>query len=220
MARGRPRGAGGRSHRSTRFCREDGDSSAWRIDGALRDAHPAVPARQSGHQALEGGRQGESGDPLPVSVEGRIAIPRGSFVTATITRIKAPGRGSSRAELTIRFETLTLPNGVTRGIQSWVGGVDDVVGKVDREAGKITGERNPGDDARTADGRASAGAFAGSLAGAVTGAGSEAGWVVGAAAGLASVLVSRGPDVVLRQGTMLEMVLDRDLRYKPEELKF
>jgi type IV secretion system protein VirB10 len=157
---------------------------------------------------------------VPVSVEGRVVIPRGSFVTGTIARIKRPGRGSSKGELTIRFETLTLPNGVTRVIQSWVGGADDAVGKVDREAGKITGERNTGDDARTADGRASAGASAGSLAGAVTGAGSEAGWVVGAAAGLASVLVSRGPDVALRPGTTLEMVLDRDLRYKPEELKF
>jgi type IV secretion system protein VirB10 len=157
---------------------------------------------------------------IPVSVDGRIAIPRGSFVTGTIVRIKAPGRGSSKGELTIRFETLTLPNGVTREIRSWVGGADDAVGKVDREAGKITGEKNTGEDARTANGRASAGAAAGSLAGAVTGAGSEAGLVAGAAVGLASVLVSRGPDVALRPGTTLEMVLDRDLRYKPEEVKF
>jgi len=157
---------------------------------------------------------------FPVSVEGRIAIPRGSFVTGTITRIKTPGRGSSKGELTIRFETLTLPNGATREIRSWVGGADVAAGKVDREAGKITGERNTGDDARAADGRAGAGASAGSLAGAVTGAGSQAGWVAGAAAGLASVLVSRGPDVVLRPGTTLEMVLDRDLRYKPDEVKF
>ena len=157
---------------------------------------------------------------FPVSVDGRIAIPRGSFVTGGITRIKTPGRGSSKGELTLRFETLTLPNGITREIRSWVGGADGTVGKVDREAGKITGERNTGDDARTADGRASTGASAGSLAGAVTGAGAPAGWVAGAAAGLASVLVSRGPDVVLGRGTTLEMVLDRDLRFKPEEVKF
>jgi len=157
---------------------------------------------------------------LPVSIDGRIVIPRGSFVTATVARIKTPGRGSGKGELTIRFETLTLPNGVTREIRSWVGGADGAAGQVDREAGKITGERNTGDDARTADGRANTGAAAGSLAGAVTGAGAQAGWVAGAAAGLASVLVSRGPDVVLRPGTMLEMALDRDLRYKPDELKF
>jgi type IV secretion system protein VirB10 len=157
---------------------------------------------------------------FPVSVEGRIAIPRGSFVTGTVARIKTPGRGSSKGELTLTFETLTLPNGVTREIRSWLIGADGTAGKVDREAGKITGERNTGDDARTASGRASNGASAGSLAGAVTGAGSQAGWAVGAVAGLASVLVSRGPDVVLRRGTTLEMVLDRDLRYKPEEVKF
>jgi hypothetical protein len=157
---------------------------------------------------------------FPVSIDGRIAIPRGSFVTGTIARIKTPGRGPSKGELTLRFETLTLPNGITREIRSWVGGADGTVGKVDREAGKITGERNTGDDARTANGRANTGASAGSLAGAVTGAGSQAGWAVGAVAGLASVLVSRGPDVVLRRGTTLEMVLDRDLRFQPEEVKF
>jgi type IV secretion system protein VirB10 len=157
---------------------------------------------------------------FPVSVNGRIAIPRGSFVTGTVTRIKTPGRGSSKGELSLRFETLTLPNGVTREIRSSLGGADGAAGRVDREAGKITGERSTGDDARTANGRATTGASAGSLAGAVSGAGSQAGWVVGAAAGLASVLVSRGPDVVLRRGAMIEMVLDRDLRFKPEEVKF
>jgi len=157
---------------------------------------------------------------LPVSIDGRIVIPRGSFVTGSIARIKTPGRGSGKGELTIQFETITLPNGVTREIRSSLGGADGAAGQVDREAGKITGERNTGDDARTADGRANTGAAAGSLAGAVTGAGAQAGWVAGAAAGLASVLVSRGPDVVLRPGTMLEMALDRDLRYKPDELKF
>ena len=122
---------------------------------------------------------------LPVSIDGRIAIPRGSFVTGTVVRIKTPGRGHSKGELTIRFETLTLPNGITRAIRSGVVGADGAVGAVDRESGKITGERNAGDDARTADGRANAGAAAGSLAGAVTGAGSPAGWVLGAAAGAA-----------------------------------
>jgi len=157
---------------------------------------------------------------LPVSIDGRIVIPRGSFVTGTVIRITTPGRGHGKGELTIRFETLTLPNGITRAIQSAVAGADGAVGAVDRESGKISGERNAGDDARTADGRANAGAAAGSLAGAVTGAGSQVGWVAGAAAGAASVLVSRGPDVALRPGTILEMTLDRDLRYKPEELKF
>jgi hypothetical protein len=44
---------------------------------------------------------------LPVSLDGRIVIPRGSFVTGTVIRITTPGRGHGKGELTIRFETLT-----------------------------------------------------------------------------------------------------------------
>jgi hypothetical protein len=32
------------------------------------------------------------------------------------------------------------------------------------------------------------------------------------------VLLSRGPDLVLPKGTTFEMVLDRDLRYEPQEV--
>jgi type IV secretion system protein VirB10 len=42
----------------------------------------------------------------------------------------------------------------------------------------------------------------------------------GAAAGLAGVLLSRGPDTVLRQGTTIEMVLDRELSFEASELVF
>ena len=40
----------------------------------------------------------------------------------------------------------------------------------------------------------------------------------GAAAGLAGVMLSRGSDLVLPKGTSFEMVLDRDVRYKPAEI--
>jgi len=42
--------------------------------------------------------------------------------------------------------------------------------------------------------------------------------VGGAAGALAGVLLSRNQDVVLRPGTHIEMVLDRDLVFHPEEL--
>jgi hypothetical protein len=43
--------------------------------------------------------------------------------------------------------------------------------------------------------------------------------VGGAAGALAGVLLSRNQDVVLPAGTHLEMVLDRDLVFHPEELQ-
>ena len=42
--------------------------------------------------------------------------------------------------------------------------------------------------------------------------------VGGAAGALAGVLLSRNQDVVLPPGTHLEMILDRDLVFRPDEL--
>ena len=44
------------------------------------------------------------------------------------------------------------------------------------------------------------------------------GAAAGAAAGLAAVLLTRGPDAVLAKGTTVEMVLDRAIQYKEDEL--
>ena len=48
--------------------------------------------------------------------------------------------------------------------------------------------------------------------------GAGVGAIAGAAAGLAVVLLTRGPDLILPQGTTVEMVLDRELRYDRREL--
>ena len=50
--------------------------------------------------------------------------------------------------------------------------------------------------------------------------GSAGGAGAGAAAGLAGVLLTRGPDVVLQKGSVVEMVLDRTLHYDEKELEF
>src|SRR5450432_3157616 len=51
---------------------------------------------------------------FPVLDHGRIVIPVGSYVEGTVTQAKRPGRVKGRGELYIRFDSLTLPNGVTR----------------------------------------------------------------------------------------------------------
>jgi type IV secretion system protein VirB10 len=50
--------------------------------------------------------------------------------------------------------------------------------------------------------------------------GAGIGAAAGAAAGLIGVLLSRGPDAVLAQGTTLEMVLDRPLTFTEAEIDF
>src|SRR2546429_6036095 len=49
----------------------------------------------------------------PILAGGRIVIPPGSFVNGTVTQVKRPGRVKGRGELFVRFDSLTLPNGVT-----------------------------------------------------------------------------------------------------------
>lgn len=61
---------------------------------------------------------------FPVLANGRIVIPPGSYVAGTITQVKKPGRVKGRGELYLRFDSLTLPNGVTRDFRARIGGLD------------------------------------------------------------------------------------------------
>jgi hypothetical protein len=157
---------------------------------------------------------------VPVFVNGRLAVPRGSYVTGTVTDAKESGRVKGRASLQLHFDTITLPNGVARDLRSRPGSVD-THGDLDRKEGKIEGEGNKGGDARTVGQTTAAGAGIGTLAGAASGhygMGAGIGAAAGAAAGLAGVLSSRGPQVVMPAGTTMELVLDRDLKYSNKEL--
>jgi hypothetical protein len=49
--------------------------------------------------------------------------------------------------------------------------------------------------------------------------GAGVGGIAGAAAGLAGVFSKHGPDAVLPKGTNVEMTLDRDLHYSPDDLR-
>ena len=138
----------------------------------------------------------------PVATNGRVAIPRGSDVAGTITKTK-PAGVSGKGQLYIRFDSLILPNGVSRDFHARPPG----------EEGKV--DVNP---APTNPGVVLGGAEAGAVVGGITR--GAAGGAIGAAGGaLAGVLLSRNRDVVFRQGTHIEMVLDRDLVFHPEELQ-
>jgi hypothetical protein len=181
---------------------------------AFRNAVDTKHSREGDHIYLE--------TVAPIAVGGRVVIPRGSFVNGTITGSKAAGALKGKGELYIRFDTLILPNGTTRDFRSHLVSTDaSAQGKVDPKEGKVTGERNSSGEARgTAEG-AGIGGTVGGVAGAasghpITGLGAGAG--AGAAAGLASVLVKHRPDVSLPRGTVVDMVLDRDLHLSSSEL--
>jgi hypothetical protein len=138
----------------------------------------------------------------PVAAGGRLVIPRGSDVEGTVTRAKAAGKVVGKGELYIRFDSLILPNGVSRDFRARPPG----------EEGKVESNGKSADGRTVIEG-AGAGGVIGAMARGLPGAA-----VGGVGGALAGVLLSRNQDVVLHSGAHIEMVLDRDLVFHPEEL--
>jgi hypothetical protein len=161
---------------------------------------------------------------FPVVVAGRIVVPAGSYVMGTITNTKRPGKVKGRGEFYLRFDSLTLPNGVTRDFHATVSSLDGRASEeLDKKEGSVKSEGNKSGDVRTIAETAASGAAIGGLAGSISGApgmGAGIGAAAGATAGLIAVLFTRGPEAVLAKGTTVEMVLDRQLKYNDEELDF
>ena len=161
---------------------------------------------------------------FPIVVNTHIVIPPGSYVQGTVTEVKRPGRVKGRGELYVRFDTLTLPNGVVRDFRSRLGSVDARGNeKLDQKEGMVKGDSNKGGDTRVVGEVAASGASIGAIAGAAAGhagLGAGIGGAAGAAAGLAGVLLTRGPEAVLAKGSTVEMVLDRPLTFDTAEVNF
>ena len=161
---------------------------------------------------------------FPILVNGHVVIPPGSYVAGTVTDVKRPGRVKGRGELYVRFDSLTLPNGVTRDFRARMGSLDGRAPEtLDKSEGKIKGEGDKGGDVKTVGEGAGIGATIGGLAGAAAGhagMGAGIGAAAGAAAGLVGVLMTRGPDAILAKGTTMEMVLDRPLQFSTPEIDF
>lgn len=158
----------------------------------------------------------------PVLSHGRIVIPPGSYVTGSLTEVKRAGRVKGTSDLFVRFDSLTLPNGVTRDFRSRMAANDGASkDNFDPKEGTIHGSGGKGSDAKTVAGTTAAGTSIGAIAGSAAGhvgMGAGIGAAAGAAAGLVGVLASRGPDATLPQGSTIEMVLDRDLSFSVAEL--
>ena len=161
---------------------------------------------------------------FPIMAGGRIAIPPGSYVSGTLTHLKKPGRVKGRGELFLRFDSLTLPNGVIRDFRARLSAVDATGDQsVEKNEGMVKGDGNKGGDMRTVAEATAVGASIGVLAGSASkaaGMGAVAGASAGAVVGILGVLLSRGPDATLAQGTTIEMVLDRPVTFQADELTF
>jgi hypothetical protein len=144
---------------------------------------------------------------FPVTVDNKIVIPEGSFVRGKIIEVKRPGRVKGKGELTLNFQTLVLPSGVTVPIYTSLGGAGGAGAR--KGEATVEGDSSKGDDAKTVGTTAASGAIIGGIGGHGKGAG--VGGAGGAAVGTAAVLLSRGQDLVIEPGTTIEIVLDRPL---------
>lgn len=148
----------------------------------------------------------------PIAASGRVVVPVGSYVTGVVSNAKRSGRVSGRAELSIRIDTLTLPAGQVVKISPHLASVDS--NESDQrvatdENGIRQGSSHLHDAARVAI-LAGTGASIGGLADrGWNGAGIGAG--AGSAVGLASVLLTRGREVELRQGSTLDVRFARPI---------
>jgi hypothetical protein len=159
---------------------------------------------------------------VPVFINGRLIIPRGSYVNGRVADTKSAGRVKGRAALALEYDSITLRNtGVSRDLRSRPDSVD-TIGRLDKSEGRIEGEGSKGEDAGRVARTTAAGTGVGTIIGAASGhvgAGAGVGAAGGAIAGLASIFGSRGKQVVLRAGTTMDMTLDRDLRFTEDDLR-
>jgi hypothetical protein len=148
----------------------------------------------------------------PIALNGEIVVPRGSYVQGVITHAKRSGKVAGRAELGIRLETLTLPGGKAMQIAPRLSAVDseNTGQKVDKDENMIKQAPDRGKDAARIAIWAGSGAAIGGIADrSWTGAGIGAG--AGGAVGVATMLLTRGKEVQLRQGSTLDVVFDRPI---------
>jgi hypothetical protein len=151
---------------------------------------------------------------FPVAVDGRMAIPAGTYVQGEVSEVRRGGHVKGRAEVLIHFRTMIFPSGYTVALPGGVEGPPQTEsgssgGKIKDKEGTIQAE---GDTAKKV-GTVAGTAVSGAMIGAVTGGGKGAaiGSAVGGVAGMAIAMLSRGSDVQLPPGTSLEMVFQRSL---------
>jgi hypothetical protein len=166
------------------------------------------------------------GDPVyfetlfPVMVDGRVAIPVGTYVSGEVTETKRPGRVKGRAELNIKLTEMILPNAYMVNLNATPSGSAGTGGgETTNGEGKIIGDSDKASDIGTVVKTTAAGAGIGGIA-SRTGEGAGIGAGIGAVAGLAAVLLSRGPEAELPRGSTLEAVIDRPIYLDADKVQF
>ncbi len=142
------------------------------------------------------------------SDDGKIAIPKGTQFFGRVTQIQRAGKGQKQSTLKITFENMLMPYGAEK-VSVTVVAIDDYGNdekyKSKDDEGKVQGGRSGGRTARNAGmgaGMGSIGGIFGGLAGAAIGAGAGA---------MAGVLMTKGNDLKLNEGTILRIRFEKQM---------
>ena len=143
------------------------------------------------------------------TADGRVAIARGTQFFGKVTQVKRAGKGQKESHLKISFENMLMPYGAEK-VAVTVLAIDDYMNdekyKSKDGEGKVGGGKSGGRTARNAGTGAGLGAIGGIFGG-------WAGAAIGAGAGaMAGVLMTKGNDIKLDQGTILRVQFDRDIK--------
>jgi hypothetical protein len=159
---------------------------------------------------------------FPVIVGSHVLIPSGVYVQGVVDKVERPGRVKGRAKLLMHFTTMIFPNGQVVGIP---GTVDNLPGSggptVKGDEGTIEQASNKGKDMGNIAKGGAIGASGGVIGGAAAGrplAGAAIGGLAGVAGGVIYTLLTRGDEVVIPEGTSLEMVMQRPLELQASQL--
>lgn len=155
----------------------------------------------------------------PITVDNRIIIPVGSYVKGSVTEVIKPGRVKGKAQVGIRFESITLPSGITQKMRATLASYSGSGEETFKgEEGRIEGKSTKGRDAGTVASTTTQGTVIGGLT-SRSGKGAGIGALSGGVAGLVLVLATRGEHVVLPPGTNFELELSSPLQFDRDELR-
>jgi hypothetical protein len=145
----------------------------------------------------------------PIVSGGQVVVPEGAYVQGVVSHSRESGRVKGRAELGIRIEKITLASGKVIQVNPSLSSVDarGTSQKVDKEREIKQGSDAGRDAARVATLSGAGAAIGGWTDRSWTGAGIGAG--VGGGVGLAVVMLTRGREVTLHQGSTIDVVFDR-----------
>jgi type IV secretion system protein VirB10 len=159
---------------------------------------------------------------FPVIVGSHVLIPDGVYVQGVVDKVERHGSVKGRAKLLMHFTTMIFPNGQVVGIPGTVNNLLVSGGpSVNGDEGTIEQPGSKGKDAGEVLKGGMIGATGGVIGGAASGdpgRGAAVGGLAGVAGGLIYTLFTRGDEIVIPEGTGLEMVMQRPLELQPSQL--